>query len=91
MAQKPNKQARNGNGDERGGNGGSTAAPPAAPPELVVVTHVETALRASAGRFEAMSGAPTNDLATILADHGAAMRPLFGRCRQRARRCGRCR
>ena len=38
------------------------AAPPASPPELVVVTRPEAALRASAGRFRAMSGQPTDAL-----------------------------
>ena len=65
---------------ERGGGGG---AAPAAPPELVVVTRAETAMRASAGRFEALSGEPTKSLASLLADHGATMAPLFGPTEER--------
>ena len=57
----------------------TSGSPPASPPELVVVTRAETAMRASAGRFEALSGEDTRTLATVLADHGAVMRPLFGR------------
>ncbi|TBF24867.1 MULTISPECIES: hypothetical protein [Rhizobium] len=48
-----------------------------------MVTHVESAMRASAGRFSAMSGAPTDTLATLLADHSATMRPLFGPTEER--------
>ncbi|MBY5720607.1 S8 family serine peptidase [Rhizobium leguminosarum] len=40
-------------------------------------------MRASAGRFSAMSGAPTDTLATLLADHSATMRPLFGPTEER--------
>ena len=61
----------------------TSGSPPASPPELVVVTRAETAMRASAGRFEALSGEDTRTLATVLADHGAVMRPLFGATEER--------
>ena len=57
-----------------------------APPsdrELVVVTRTESAMRASAGRFEALSGEPTDSLSSILADHDAVMLPLFGATEER--------
>lgn len=57
--------------------------PPPSPPELIVVTRAETAMRASAGRFEALSGEPTATLASLLADHGATMVPLFGATEER--------
>ena len=61
-----------------------TATPPAAsPPELVVVTRPESAMRASAGRFEALSGERTDSLAKLLADNGATMHPLFGPTEER--------
>ncbi len=56
---------------------------PALPTELIVVTRAETAMRASAGRFEALSGEPTATLASLLADHGATMSPLFGATEER--------
>ena len=59
------------------------AAPPASPPELVVVTRPESAMRASAGRFAALSGQPTDSLAKLLADNGATMHPLFGPTEER--------
>ena len=59
------------------------AAPPASPPELVVVTRPESAMRASAGRFAALSGQPTDLLAKLLADNGATMHPLFGPTEER--------
>lgn len=67
-----------------GGNGGNgsgaapTSGPPPSPPELIVITRPESAMRASAGRFAAMSGESTDRLASLLADHGASMRPVFG-------------
>jgi len=79
MARRPSKRDQNNNGNDPE-SGGSL---PASPPELVVVTHVESAMRASAGRFSAMSGAPTDTLATLLADHSATMRPLFGPTEER--------
>ena len=61
-----------------------TASPPAAsPPELVVMTRPESAMRASAGRFEALSGETTDSLAKLLADNGATMQPLFGPTEER--------
>ena len=67
-----------------GGDGGSSSsAPAAAPAELVVVTRPETALRASAGRFRAMSGQATDTLQSLLQDNGARMRPLFGPTEER--------
>lgn len=65
--------------DESGKDGGA----PASPPELIVVTRTESAMRASAGRFEALSGEPTDTLASILADNGAQMVPLFGGTEER--------
>jgi hypothetical protein len=62
---------------------GRPAARPYSEPELIVLTRPETAMRASAGRFEALSGAPTNTLASLLEQHGAAMRPLFGPTEER--------
>lgn len=53
------------------------------PPELIVVTHADVAMRASAGRFEALSGAPTETLESLLADHGATLAPLFGATEER--------
>lgn len=52
--------------------------PPPSEPELVVVMRPESGLRASAGRFAAMSGAPTDTLSNLLRDHNASLRPLFG-------------
>jgi hypothetical protein len=40
-------------------------------------------MRASAGRFEALSGASTDSLASVLGTFGAAMRPLFGATEER--------
>ncbi|WP_221962733.1 S8 family serine peptidase [Rhizobium laguerreae] len=79
MARRPSKRDQDNNGDDPESGG----SPPASPPELIVVTHVESAMRASAGRFSAMSGAPTDTLATLLADHSATMRPLFGPTEER--------
>ena len=61
----------------------SIPTPPASPPELVVVTKLETAMRASAGRFEALSGEPTDSLEKLLKQAGATMRPLFGPTEER--------
>jgi Subtilase family len=61
----------------------SDGAPPASPPELVLVMRGEAAMRASAGRFEALSGASTNTLASALADHGATISPMFGPTEER--------
>lgn len=85
MAQRVQRTSgRNGgNNDNNGGEGDTSSAAPASPPELVVVTRAETALRASAGRFEALSGESTDTLATLLADHGATLRPLFGPTEER--------
>jgi len=40
-------------------------------------------MRASAGRFAALSGQPTDSLAKLLADNGATMQPLFGPTEER--------
>jgi len=48
-----------------------------------VVTRPETALRASAVRFRAMSDQSTDTLRSLLPDHGASMRPLFGATEER--------
>ncbi|MCC2662885.1 MAG: serine protease [Geminicoccaceae bacterium] len=55
----------------------------ASEPELIVVTRPEAAMRASAGRFEAMSGESTDTLASVLSANGASMRPLFGPTEER--------
>ena len=52
-------------------------------PELIVVMHQEIAMRASAGRFEALSGAPTDSLSSVLKKHGGTMRPVFGQTEER--------
>lgn len=57
--------------------------PPPSERELVVVTRTETAMRASAGRFEALSGESTDSLGALLDRHGATMRPLFGATEER--------
>jgi Subtilase family len=56
----------------------------AAPPELIVVARQDVGLRASAGRFASMAGAPTRNLASLLSDHGARLRPIFGATEERA-------
>ncbi|OCP07792.1 hypothetical protein BC364_20705 [Ensifer sp. LC499] len=43
----------------------------------------EASMRASAGRFEALSGAPTDTLRSLLSDNNATMRPLFGATEER--------
>ena len=59
-----------------------SAAPPS-PPELIVVAHPDAGLRASAGRFLSVAGAPTDSLESILAAHGATLLPLFGPTEER--------
>jgi len=88
MAKKASKGASKGSGSSGSGggsgNGGKQgAAPPASPPELIVVTTQEAGLRASAGRLESIAGAPTDMLATLLADTRAVLRPLFGATEER--------
>jgi Subtilase family len=58
-------------------------SPPSSPPELVMVTRGDASMRASAGRFEALSGEPTDQLAAALADYGATVRPMFGATEER--------
>src|SRR5262245_6308123 len=64
-------------------DGDSSAPPLPSEPELIVITRPETAMRASAGRFEALSGQPTDTLASLIAKHQATMRPLFGPTEER--------
>lgn len=58
-------------------------AMPATEAELVLVTRTESAFRASAGRFEALSGESTRTLEEVLNDHGAQLAPLFGATEER--------
>jgi len=89
VARRPSRQGSSnqgnppGGGASGGGAAGGASSAPASPPELVVVTRPETALRASAGRFHAMSGQSTDTLQALLSDHGASMRPLFGPTEER--------
>lgn len=82
MARNPSRRSGNESPGVAEANGGGSAPPPS-PPELVIVARADAALRASAGRLEALSGEPTESLATLLADHGAALRPLFGATEER--------
>lgn len=59
----------------------SDAAP--APEKLIVIARPDAGLRASAGRFAALSGVPTESLARVLAESGATLRPLFGATEER--------
>ena len=79
MADKSKKTRNSQNGDGDGTNGGA----PASPPELIVLTRQESAFRASAGRFEALSGESSKSLEELLGDHGATLRPLFGATEER--------
>lgn len=92
MAKKASKSGSKSAGSKSGGskgsaskrdNGGQASGAPASPPELIVVTTQEAGLRASAGRFESLAGAPTAMLATLLADTRSALRPLFGPTEER--------
>ncbi len=47
-------------------------------PELIVVTHPEAEIQATAEGVASASGAPVSDLQQVLADEGVAMAPLFG-------------
>jgi subtilisin family serine protease len=60
-----------------------TGALPSTEAELVLVTRTESAFRASAGRFEALSGESTRTLEELLKDHGAVLAPLFGATEER--------
>lgn len=60
-----------------------TGALPTTEAELVLVTRTESAFRASAGRFEALSGESTRTLEEVLKDHGAHLAPLFGATEER--------
>lgn len=58
-------------------------SPPPAAPELVIVTREDAAMRASAGRFEALSAESTKSLGALLGDYGAEMTPIFGPTEER--------
>ena len=63
-------------------NQNGSIAPPA-PAKLIVVTQADAGMRASAGRFSTLSAAPTANLARVLANHNATLRPLFGATEER--------
>lgn len=52
-------------------------------PELVVMMRPQTAMRASAGRFESAAGVNVKGIARLLTQHGARMAPLFGATEER--------
>lgn len=84
MAQKPKRPTTsNATSSSAAKGGASHSNAPTSAAELVVVTRTESAFRASAGRFEALSGEPTKGFEELLADHGASLRPIFGATEER--------
>lgn len=84
MARSPRKSpASKSAGSSRKSAATAGSGPEAAPPELVVMMRPESAFRASAGRFESLSGDAVGDLEKTLAKFDATMAPLFGHSEER--------
>lgn len=62
-----------------------TTTSTAAPRELVVITSVDAAARATAAGLESAAGADFTGIANVLADPAITIRPLFGRSEERLR------